>query len=241
MAPEAQAPGADEEGFPAPAAPPPVVEAVAATAEVRSEGPAVVFVAPGSPSIPADGSAHKVFLGRQDLPAPIDWVTAPKVEPHVYRRARAQNATPSILLPGRAAVFHGDTFIGTTSLPETPSGGELEVYLGVDDLLKVERGLVERTVDKAGLVEKVRRLSYAYRIRVHNLRQERAPLTVLDQLPVSRHESLKVKLMRSDPPVEPGEMGELRWELSLAAGEEQQIVFAFQVEMPLESQAVGLP
>jgi len=230
---------APPEATPAPA-PEPVVEAAVAEAEVR-EGPAIVFVAPGNPSIPADGSAHKVFLGTQELPATIDWVTAPKVEAHVYRRARVRNTTPAVLLPGRASIFHGETFIGTTSLAETPSQGELEIYLGVDDQVQVERELAERSVDKGGFVEKVRRLLYAYRIHVHNLRSGRIALTVLDQLPVSRDERLKVKLLRSDPPASPGDLGELRWELSLAAGEERALSFAFQVEMPLESQAEGLP
>ena len=225
---------------PAPA-PQPVVEAVVAEAEVRAGGPAIVFVAPGSPSIPADGSAHKVFLGTQELPAGIDWVTAPKAEAHVYRRARVQNTTPAVLLPGRASIFHGETFIGMTSLVETPPQGELEIYLGVDDQVQVERELAERSVDKGGFVEKVRRLLYAYRVHVHNLRSERIALTVLDQLPVSRDESLKVKLLRSEPPAAPGDLGELRWELSLAPGEERALSFAFQVEMPLESQAEGLP
>lgn len=227
----------------APAAPPPMplAEAVVAEAEVRAEGPAIVFVAPGSPSVPADGSAHKVFLGTQELPATIDWVTAPKTGAHVYRRARVRNTTPAVLLPGRASVFYGETFIGTTPLRETPTQGELEIYLGVDDQVQVERELVERTVDKAGFVEKVRRLLFAYRIRVHNFRPTRVALTVLDQIPVSRNETLKVKLVRSEPQAPVGEMGELRWELSLAAGEERDIVFAFQVEMPLDSQAEGLP
>jgi uncharacterized protein (TIGR02231 family) len=223
------------------APPPPPVQASVAVAEVRTEGPAIVFVAPGTPSIPADGSPHKIFLGSQDLPAPLDWIAAPKVEAYVYRRAQVQNISPAILLPGRGSIFYGDTFIGTTVVPETPPKAGFEVYLGVDEQLKVERELTERTVDKGGIIGQVRRMQFGYRIVVHSYRAERVPLTVLDQMPVSRHESVKVKLLRSDPPIEPGEMGELRWELSLAADEAREIAFAFQVEMPLEGEVVGLP
>lgn len=225
-----------------PEAPPPEPQpAAVAVAEVRTEGPAIAFVAPGKPSIPADGSPHKIFMGSQTLPAPLDWISAPKVEAHVYRRAKVQNTSPAILLPGKGSLFYGDTFIGTTAVPETPPQAEFELYLGVDEQLKVERELTERTVEKGGLVGQVRRLQAAYRIIVYSYRAERVPLTVLDQLPVSRHESVKVKLLRGDPPVEPGEMGELRWELSVAAGEERPIEFAFQVDMPLEGEVVGLP
>lgn len=231
----------EEEDRMVPEAPPPPVQAAVAVAEVRTEGPAIAFVAPGNPSIPADGSPHKIFLGSQVLPAPLDWITAPKVEAHVYRRAKVQNTSPAILLPGRGSLFYGDTFIGTTAIPETPPQADFEVYLGVDEQIKVERELTDRTVEKGGLIGQVRRMQAAYRIVVHSYRAERVPLTVLDQLPVSRHESVKVKLLRSDPPVEPGEMGELRWEVSLAAGEERPFSFAFQVDSPLEGEVVGLP
>jgi uncharacterized protein (TIGR02231 family) len=226
---------------PAPEPQPTTAAAEVAVAEVRTEGPAISFVAPGAPSIPADGSAHKILLGSQILPAPLDWITAPKGQSYVYRRAKVQNTSPAILLPGKGSLFYGDTFIGTTSVPETPPQAEFEVYLGVDDQIKVERELTDRTVEKGGIVGQVRRMQVAYRIVVYSYRDERVPLTVLDRLPVSRHENIKVKLQYSDPPVEPGEMGELHWELSLAAGEERAISFEIQIDMPLEGEVVGLP
>lgn len=216
-------------------------EAVIAQAEARKEGAAVVYDAPGKASVPADASPHKVFLGTTALPAEFDWVTAPKVEAHAYRRARLENTAPSVLLAGQASLFDGDTFVGSTPLPETGPGGQVEVYLGVDDQVKVEREQVERAVDKSGLLDKVRRIRFTYRIRLRNLHSERLPLTVLDQIPVSRTEEVKVKLLDSEPAVEPKDMGELRWELDLAAGEQREISFSFHVEMPLEGQVVGLP
>ncbi len=219
---------------------PPEVEAAVVEASMSQEGAAVIFTAPGRVAVPADGSAHQVFLGSQDLPAQIDWITAPKVEAHVYRRARVQNASPAVLLPGSASLFEGDTFIGTTAMPETPPQGEFEVYLGPDDQVRVERKRTERTVDKGGLVEKVRRIVFGYAIRLHNLRPEAIALSVLDQVPVSRHEAVKVRLLRCEPPATPDKLGLLRWDLSLAAGEERELAFAFQVEMPLADRVVGL-
>ncbi|MBN1484550.1 MAG: mucoidy inhibitor MuiA family protein [Chloroflexia bacterium] len=216
-------------------------EAEVAVAEISREGPAMIFSAPGRADVPADGSAHKVFLGTHELRGALDWVAAPKLEAHAYRRAKVENRTPAVLLAGGANLFYGDTFIGKTDLPETPLEGEIEIHLGVDEQVQVEREQVERRVDKGGLVGKVRQMIYGYRIRLRNFRQERIALTVWDQLPVSRHENLKVKLLASTPEVVPGEMGELRWELSLAPGEERNLAFSFQVELPLEQEAVGLP
>jgi uncharacterized protein (TIGR02231 family) len=216
------------------------VEADIATAEVSQDGPAVVFTAPGRVSIPADGTARKVFLGTEELSTVLDWVTAPKIEAHVYRRAKVENSTPAVLLPGPASIFFGDAFVGTTQMPETPPEGEMELYLGVDDQIRVEREQVERSVDKSGVLEKVRRISFAYLIRLRNFRPDRIALTVLDQVPTSRHEDLKVKVMQTDPEVEPNKMGELCWELSLAAGEERELAFSFHVDVPRDRRPTGL-
>jgi uncharacterized protein (TIGR02231 family) len=216
------------------------VEADIATAEVSQDGPAIAFTAPGLVTIPADGTARKVFLGTQELSTVLDWVTAPKIESHVYRRAKVENSTSAVLLPGPASIFFGDAFIGTTRMPETPPEGEIEVYLGVDDRVAVEREQVERSVDKSGVLEKVRRISFAYLIRLHNFRPDRIALTVLDQVPVSRHEDLKVKMLQVDPEVEPDKMGELRWALTLAAGEERELAFSFHVDVPKDRRSTGL-
>jgi uncharacterized protein (TIGR02231 family) len=120
-------------------------------------------------------------------------------------------------------------------------GQEWEVFLGVDDRVKVERKLTEGSVDKKLLVD-VRRMTYGYEIKVRNLKSEPEKVTVLDQLPVSRHEQVKIR--RTDPkpvPTKETEMGEARWELQLAAGQEATVRFGFVIEAPRDLELNGLP
>jgi uncharacterized protein (TIGR02231 family) len=210
----------------------PVVEESAGT---------VTFHVPGGTDIPNDGSPHKVSLGDHDLPAGLDFVTAPKVASHAYRRARIINTTASVLLPGSAQIFHEDEYVGSTPIKAVAPGGELKLFLGVDDGIEVERKLVEGTVDKKLLVD-VRRRTYAYEIRVKNLTPAPASITVLDQLPLSHHESVKVRKGEIRPvPAEETELGRLRWELTLSPGAEQKIRFGFTIEAPRDRHVVGLP
>jgi len=216
-------------------------EAVIETASVTESGPAVSFGISGRTGVPSDGSPHKVTLASPEFPARLDYVTAPKLINQAFRRARAINETKLILLPGSAQVFYEDEFVGGTRLKTLAPGQEVELYLGVDDRVHVERKLVAGTVDRKFLAD-VRRSSYSYEVSVTNLREGPQTVTILDQLPVSRHESIKVRRGEVRPePAEQTDLGSLRWELLLEPRQSRTARFAFTVEAPRDLAFIGLP
>ena len=217
------------------------VEAEVVTATVGTEGSAVTYQVPGVVSVPADGAPHKVTVAHFELIPELDYVAVPKLVEATYRRARVPNDSPYTLLPGPANLFAGDEFIGATQLPLTAPDGELEFYLGTDDRVRVERELKRREVDKK-LIGDRRRLRYGYEIRLENLLPTEARVTLHDQIPVPRHEDVKVKLEFVEPkPVEQTGLNMLEWEFTLSPGEKQNVRFEFSVEHPREMSLVGLP
>lgn len=216
----------------------PVEEAVA---QVESNGAAVTYRLPARVDIPSDGSPHKVTVARFPLVPVLDYICAPRLVEAVYRRARLVNDSTYLLLPGKANLFSGEEFIGATAVELTAPHGEMELYLGVEDRIKVERELTRREVDKS-LVGGRRRVHFGYEMKVENLLPGAVRLTVHDQMPVGKHEDIKVKLESSDPKVqEPGELNLLDWELELKPNEKKTIRFGFLVEYPQEMQVMGLP
>ena len=97
--------------------------------------------------------------------------------------------------------------------------------------MKIERDLVEREVDKR-FIGKLRKITYGYRLKITNLLDTEANLELIEQLPLSRNEQLKVRLNRTNPQIQPGEMGTLQWGLSLTPQEKQEIYYQFTVEHP---------
>ncbi len=151
------------------------------------------------------------------------------------------NDSPYTLLPGKVNLFAGDDFVGSTSLELTASQGEIELYLGVDDRIKVERELKRREVDKS-LIGGKRRLHYGYEIRLENLLGGQALLMLYDQIPVPRHEDIKVRLDSIDPkPTEQTDLNLLKWKLLLLPNEKRSIRFEFTVEYPQTLEVLGLP
>lgn len=235
---EAMVTGAEPE---APAGEEEIFEAQVATATVEASGAAVSYRVPGTVAVPADGAPHKVAVARFELVPELDYVAAPKLVEAVHRRAQVANDSPYTLLPGPANLFVGQEFIGSTKLELTAPQGEVELYLGTDDRVRVERELVRREVDKR-LIGDRRRLRYGYEIRLENLLPTEAQVTLHDQIPVPRHEDIKVKLELAEPqPTEQTELSLLNWELTLDAGEKREVRFNFTVEHPRAMHLLGLP
>ena len=211
-----------------------------APAHLQTSGMAVTYRAQGQANIPPDGQPHRVTVSRYPLSCKLDYVTAPKLVQAVYRRARAINDGGFILLPGQANLFVGDEFLGVTRLELTASQGELELILGVDDRIKVERELKRREVDKS-IVGGKRRLHFAYEIELENLSGGPASILLHDQIPVSRHEEIKVRLDTASPrSTRQTELNLLDWELNLAPKEKQLVRFEYTVEHPAAMEVAGL-
>lgn len=221
------------------AMPAPVV-AEMVTANVSNEGTAVTYHIPNPADIPSDGSPHKTTLQQFQLDPQLDYLCVPKHTDAIYRRATVINNSDGPLLAGPAALFVGDEFIGRTNLEYTPTGGELELLLGVEERITVERELTKREVDKK-MLRDVRRTRYGYKIEIHNLLNETAKIELHDHIPVARNEQIKVKLETVKPlPTEQSDLNLLEWQLVCAAGAKQQISYEFVVEHPPVLRITGL-
>jgi uncharacterized protein (TIGR02231 family) len=190
-------------------------------------------------AVPADGAAHRATIAVVELSAALDYVTAPVRAAEAHLRAKVTNSSEHTLLPGAAAVFHGGDFVGSTALEIWAPGEEVELALGVDDRVRVERELVRRTASRA-VLSTTRRREAEHRIRVSNHSPRAAKVTVLDQLPVSRDEGIVVKELRLDPaPAERTDLGVLTWVLDLAQGQTKEIHIGVRVELARGVEVAG--
>lgn len=229
----------EEEGM----APPPPVAAEPATAAVEQTGTAYVFRIARSVDIPSDNSPHKTTIARDNLPCALDYVSAPVMEPYVHVRAKITNTTERVLLSGDSSIFLSGEYVGTTKIKLTAPTEQFKIFLGIDDTIKVKREQLEHSVEKGALLQSdLRRITYAYRITIHNYAAYTRTIVLRDQLPLSQHERIKVKLQNiQPPPAERSKLELLTWRLPLAANAEQKLEYRFLVEHPQDVQVSGLP
>ncbi|MBW4560658.1 MAG: mucoidy inhibitor MuiA family protein [Mojavia pulchra JT2-VF2] len=216
------------------------IAAETVVAEVTKEGSVVSFKLNGGGNIPSDGTPHKTTIFNDDYPSSFDYVAMPRLVSFAYLQAKVQNRLDgATLLTGKANIFRDGVFIGTTQLENIAPGQEFKINLGIDESLKIERDLIERQVDKK-LIGNQRRIIYSYRLRITNLLNQETHLELTEQLPVSRNEHIKVRLTRCNPQIQLGEMGILKWNLTIPAQETQELYYQFVVEHPPELTIIGL-
>jgi uncharacterized protein (TIGR02231 family) len=217
-----------------------LIPAETVIAEVSKEGSVVTFKLNSGGNIPSDGAPHKTTIFNDNYPCSFDYVAMPRLVSFAYLQANVKNSlNGATLLPGKANIFRDNVFVGTTQLDNIAPGQEFKLNLGIDEGLKIERDLVERLVDKR-LISNQRRITYSHRLIVTNLLDKEVNVKLTEQLPVSRNEQIKVRLSRSNPPIQLGEMGILEWQLTLPPQERREIYYQFNVEHPPDLMVVGL-
>jgi uncharacterized protein (TIGR02231 family) len=196
---------------------------------------AATFTTARRETVDGAGKARSVALSRFPLKARIARVTAPRVEPAVFLTAKAVNETGLPLLAGMAGVYVGEEFVGRAPLPATPPGGELELAFGADERVEVERRVLERNHETAGIVSKDEVFKYRVRVGLKNRYGGAIDVRLLDLVPVSRDEKIVVKLLDGTTAAtreDPERPGVKLWELKLGAKEERVIELRYEVRYP---------
>ncbi len=210
-------------------------DAEPAQASVQEGLLSATFTAPRRESVDGSGQARKIPLARFPLKATVVRTAAPRLDGSAFLTAKAVNETGFPLLAGAAGVYVGDEFAGRAALPATPAGGELELAFGADGRVEIERKVLDRRHESAGLISKDE--VYAYRVRTSVKNRWAAPVAVklLDLVPVSRDEKIQVKLLDGTTAAtreDPERPGVRVYELTLAPREEKVIELRYEVRYP---------
>jgi uncharacterized protein (TIGR02231 family) len=218
-------------------------ELVMAQATVEQGLLSATFQAARRETVDGSGQARKVSLARFPLKAEVVRTAAPRVEAAAFLTAKAVNETGVPLLAGVAGVYVGDEFAGRAAIRATPPGGELELAFGVDDRIEIDRKVLERRRASAGLISKDE--VYRYRVRIAVKNRYAAPVAVklLDLVPVSRDQKIRVELLDGTTAAtrEDAERPGVRvWELSLAPREEKAVELRYEIRFPRDFPITGL-
>jgi uncharacterized protein (TIGR02231 family) len=222
-------------------------------ASPEASGLSVRFLLPSRETLASRPEPTTVLVGESTLEVEPELYCAPALEETVWLRGRAKNTTPFVLLPGPAAVFFGEDFIGNASLGEVQPGQELELALGAVPGVTAERVLVAEEHDPPGFLSSTAEEISRWRVRLtnHGSPVEEADgsvrVVVREAIPRSRDERLVVKVSKmSHQPsqaerwrTDQADRGIWTWVVPVKAGGEAdltwQVTFAHPNSMPVES------
>jgi hypothetical protein len=200
--------------------------------------------------IPSDGHFHSLPLAVRPAPLKMLYVTVPREASDVFRVAIMENPLPGPLLPGPVDIYLDDQFLVSGALETTPTGGAIQLGLGVEEAVKVSRNTRYRE-DVTGLTRGILAFDHEIDIEVINHLDHGIDLEVRERLPVVRDEEKEIKIELGDVsplwrPYEPpllagGEplKGGRRWNLRLDAAEKQQLRAKYRIRIPSKNELVG--
>ncbi len=203
-----------------------------------------VFAVPGRLSVPSTGEEKRVQLQEDGIDPALVVRTVPKLDAKAYLYAKLTMPKGSPLLSGAVSLFRDGTFVGTGQLPILVSGEEHELGFGVDDLVRVRHAVVEEKRGETGLISSSRTDDRNFRITVKNMHERAVELLVLDQMPASQNEEIKVEVTGRASPTKRDwkeRRGVLAWETTLDPEEEHAIEFGYRVTWPAAKRIVYNP
>ena len=206
-------------------APPPV------TATAMEVGGVHVFVLPDPVKVAADGEPHAFLTSQITLEADrkffwnaVDFAEAIEV-------TTIENGA-SVLLPGRARIYFQDEYLGETNLELIAPNEKVDVGMRFSFDLKVEKKLVAKSTEKKGLLKGNVARDYAYEITIKNYRKKMSAIKIMDRIPHSDSEIIKIEDRKFSPLPTKDELGILTWEIEVPKEGETKITYSFQVEYP---------
>nr|MBC8481940.1 DUF4139 domain-containing protein [Planctomycetota bacterium] len=187
----------------------------------RIEGVSVTYNLPGELTLPSRTDQQLVSMASVTAKADFTLVATPLLTDYVYLQAEVLNDSDTIFLPGPASMFRNGEFVGKSHQSIVTIGEKFTAGFGIDSQIQAVRELE----DKKTKIQGGNRIdTYNYRIALSNYKNSPAELQLLDRLPYTDNESIKIELLKTSPELSKNseylrtgrKKGILRWDMDLA-------------------------
>ncbi len=193
------------------------------------------FAVSGLVSVTGNGDAKRVVLLTDALEPVLSSRSVPKLDTNAYLYAKIKLPKGTPLLPGRVYLFRDGTFAGTANLPLLQPGEDHDLGFGVDDQVKVKYAVLEEKRGESGLISTSHTDSRNFRVTLKNLHERPIQVTVLDRMPVSQNQDIKVDYTGKTPPAKSNfedKRGVLNFEAKLEPDEERVLDYGYRISWP---------
>lgn len=210
-------------------------EARAKSADIVQAPFQAVYAVPGRTTVPPTGELKRVQLLEEAIEPQLVVRTVPKLDAKAYLYAKLVLPKSTALLPGPVSLFRDGTFVGTGQLPLLPAGDTHDLGFGADDAIRVKHAITGDKRGEQGLITSSKTDTRSYKITVKNLHERAIGVVVLDNIPVSQQQDIKVTPASKPAPTRSDvddKRGVLSWEFQLDADQEQVIETGYQVVWP---------
>jgi uncharacterized protein (TIGR02231 family) len=190
-------------------------------------------------TIPSDNVQYDVAMKTETLKATYAYITVPKLDNDAFLKARITDWAQYSLLPGESNIYFKGTFVGKGYIDPAQANDTLDLSLGRDRGIAVERTML-KDYCKSNLLGNKKTTSKAYEISVQNNKRQSIELIIEDQIPVSQSGEITVDIEETSGAMYDNTTGKLTWKAVVQPGEIMKKQLRFTVSYPKKVVVAGL-
>lgn len=180
-------------------------------------------------SIPSDGKSHLIAIKEHNLKAEFVHYLMPEISKHAWLVAKITDWNNLDLLSATANIYFDGTFVGETSLNTGLFSDTLELALGTDRSLVVERKRNKDEQKNAIIGSNVIK-TVSYTLNIKNNKLSEVNLVIEDRMPISNDAEIKVEKVNLAGAVHNESSGLLTWKAKVTSGQTKAITFSYSIE-----------
>ncbi|KAL8710676.1 MAG: hypothetical protein Q9220_004694 [cf. Caloplaca sp. 1 TL-2023] len=163
----------------------------------EESGLTATYSVPGTKTIGPSETTRRHKIASIPLTSiALSHIIVPKLRSAAFLKARLRNGSSTTLLKGPAGLTLDGTFLGNTTLPRSSPGEAFVLNLGVDPALNVVYGKPKVRRSESGVFQKEGSCIYSRSCTLTNTKNDTTiEATVLDQVPISEDDKLKVEIL----------------------------------------------
>ena len=205
----------------------------------QSKGLAIEYKLMLNVPIPPDGKGRIVKIKNVTLPAEYSYYAVPKYSNEGFLVCKIKDWKRTGFLSGQANIFYENSYVGKSFVNPKTTDKDFLLSLGKDINIRADKKLVKDFREESFLGNNVTR-TFNYEIILKNNKEKTCPLIVEDQIPISKNEKIKVKVIETSNAAYSPRSGKLVWKLKLKPGEKKILKLNFSVTYPGDKEISGL-
>lgn len=182
-------------------------------------------------SIPSNSDKLTVDLKQHEVKANYQYYTIPKLDKDAFLMAKITGWDQYNLLAGNANLFFEEAYVGKTFIDPQAFSDTLEVSLGRDKNISVDRIKMDE-YSKKRTIGSNKVDSRGFKISVRNKKNQSIQLKVIDQIPLATNSSMEVEATKLNGGKLDEKTGRVEWEMLLNPREQKDIILKYEVKYP---------
>lgn len=198
---------------------------------------AVNFKIENNQTVKSTVNVKEITLKTLQVPAEYQYYTVPKVNKSAYLTAKIKDWEKYQLLDGETNVFFDNTFKSKGVLDLGAIKEEIVISLGVDKQIDINRSPVTENVGQKFLSKNVETTRH-WKVDIKNNKNQPINIQVLDQVPVSVTDEIKVEVLNISDAEMNSLSGELKWNLNIPKTASKTLNIEYLVKHPKDKKLI---